>query len=180
VSDRRGLTRSHAAESDSRIGSCRIGPGRHRCKTLSASCRDAHAKQRICLKCFDFRSCIATAYVKFRVSCSNWPNRSVPSPPCCRSARRGADGHRAANRVPAHKMHVIRLTITESRRRPCVYQKMVPDLQYYFCYRSVIGSLPNRDIRFPKMTNAIGSRTVPVSPNRVMESNQKLNARTRV
>jgi len=37
----------------------------------------------------------------------------------------------------------------------------------------VISSLSNRYIHFLKVTNAIGSRTVPVSPNRVMESNEK-------
>jgi hypothetical protein len=53
---------------------------------------------------------------------------------------------------------------------------MVADLQKYFCYRAVIGSLLNRDIHFPEMTNAIRSRTVPVSPNRVMESNEKIES----
>ena len=61
----------------------------------------------------------------------------------------------------------------EETARSSVDQKMVADLQNYFSYRAVIGSLLNRDIHFPEMTNAIGSRTVPVSPNRVMESNEK-------
>ncbi|WP_216087220.1 hypothetical protein, partial [Mycobacterium avium] len=36
-------------------------------------------------------------------------------------------------------------------------------------YHGVIGSLPKRDIQFPKMTNAAASSTVRVSPQRVTE-----------
>lgn len=89
-------------------------------------------------------------------------------------------GRRAANSVPAHKMYVIQLTITASPRPLRIGRKMAADLPDYLCYRAVTSSLPNRDINFPKMTNAIGSRTVPLSPNRVTESNEKLNPRTRV
>lgn len=53
---------------------------------------------------------------------------------------------------------------------------MVADLPDYLGYRVVIGSLSNRDVHFLEMTNAIGSRTVPVSPNRVMESNEKIES----
>jgi hypothetical protein len=73
-------------------------------------------------------------------------------------------------------MYVIRLTKTGQPRRPGVARKMVADLQNYFCCPAVIGSLSNRYIHFLKMTNAIGSRTVPVSPNRVMESNEKIES----
>jgi hypothetical protein len=57
---------------------------------------------------------------------------------------------------------------------------MVADLQNYFSYSAVIRLLPNRDLNFLKMTNAIGSRTVPVSPNRVTESNEKIETDPRV
>ena len=57
---------------------------------------------------------------------------------------------------------------------------MVADLQNYLSSRAVIGSLSNRDFHFLKMTNAIGSRTVPVSPNRVTESNEKIETDPRV
>jgi hypothetical protein len=77
-------------------------------------------------------------------------------------------------------MCVIRLTETTQQRPLKVGRKMVVDLQNYFSYSAVIGLLPNRDLHFLKMTNAIGSRTVPLSPNRVTESNEKLNPRTRV
>jgi hypothetical protein len=43
-------------------------------------------------------------------------------------------------------------------------RKGAADLQKYFRYRAVIGSLLNRDIGVSKMTNAIRSRTVRFSP----------------
>jgi hypothetical protein len=41
------------------------------------------------------------------------------------------------------------------------------DQQKRYRDRGVTGSLSNRDIHFPKMTNAIRFRTVPGSPKRV-------------
>lgn len=75
----------------------------------------------------------------------------------------------ANKRVPAHKTQVIRVTIclpTSSTRR---FRKGHYDLRKWKRNRGVMGSLPNGDIRFPKMTNAPGSSTVPVSPQRVTE-----------
>ncbi|AFC43020.1 hypothetical protein OCU_18010 [Mycobacterium intracellulare ATCC 13950] len=43
------------------------------------------------------------------------------------------------------------------------------DLREWACYHRVIASLPKRDLRFPKMTNAPAFSTVPVSPQRVTE-----------
>jgi hypothetical protein len=77
-------------------------------------------------------------------------------------------------------MYVIRLTETAHQRPLKVGRKMVADLQNYFGYCAGIGLLPNRDLHFLKMTNAIGSRTVPVSPNRVTESNEKIETDPRV
>ncbi len=77
--------------------------------------------------------------------------------------------HPANDGAPAHKIRVIRLTIclpgqSASSRRKCPH-----DLRKCPRYRGVIGSLPKRDIQFPKMTNAAASSTVRVSPQRVTE-----------
>lgn len=79
-------------------------------------------------------------------------------------------------RAPAHKTQVIRLTIrfTDPVHGWC--RKVRNDQRKSPRCRGVIGPLPNGDIRFPKMTNAPRSSTVPVSPQRVTESNRKIES----